>query len=142
MEEVKNYTDIEQGKLLKDIFPIDTADMCYLNLSNHGVDCADEFKATMTPYTECVKLSKSLFGKAFDDIVPAWSLAKLIKLLPNYLKDSCGLVYQLRMDKDYVEYSNDNISGLYSIYIHTTGEDNLVDACVHMIKKLKEEKLM
>ena len=43
--------------------------------------------------------------------------------------------------KEYVEYANDEIS-LTGRCLHTTGNNNLVDACYEMIEKLHTENLI
>lgn len=77
-----------------------------------------------------------------NQTIPCWSLAALIEVLPSSIEDSIGIVYSLSMSKDYIEYLNPNITSLYSVHVSTCGNDNLVDACVEMIVKLHELKML
>ena len=43
--------------------------------------------------------------------------------------------------KEYVEYANDEIS-ITGRCLHTTGNNNLVDACTDIIIKLKERNII
>ena len=72
--------------------------------------------------------------------IPCWSLAALINALPISIKFKDD-EYYLRFMKEYVEYANDEIS-LTGRCLHTTGNDNLIDAAFEMILKLKENNLL
>lgn len=120
---MKAYTDLEQSKKLAEILSIESADMFY---RNNGIDVK-----LMWEHLPTIKVTS-----------PAWSLAALINVLPSSVKDSIGIVYSLNMNKEYIEYSNPNISFPYSAYIHTCGNDNLVDACYEMIVKFHEQKIL
>lgn len=62
--------------------------------------------------------------------IPCWSLAALIGILPEI--QGCKPV--ITLDDNYITYPH--MSGLH------TKADNLVDACVAMIEKLHELKLL
>ena len=120
---IKLCSDLQQSKKLAKILPLETADM-YWDL-----------------------LSKSNYAKVNDigcclgrTCIYAWSLAALINVLPRSIefKDD---EYYLRFMKEYVEYANDEIS-ITGRCLHTTGNNNLVDACVDMILKLNELKML
>lgn len=123
MEELKSYTDIEQSKKLAKILTIETSDMYWDLLSKSN-------------YTKVNDIGCCL-GRT---CIYAWSLAALINVLPRSIefKDD---TYYLRFMKDYIEYANDEIS-ITGRYLHTTGNNNLVDACVDMILKLHELNLL
>lgn len=137
MIEIKNHTSLEQSKILVEFLPLESADMYYSN---------DEYPKPITKYE--ITYAKVLYGsydiqyfKIFG-YTPCWSLGALINLLPSSLKDEIGMEFHLSMHKDYIEYVNSNVSGLYSTYMHTCGNNNLVDACYEMIIKLHEQKLL
>ena len=124
MANIKTYTDVKQSKKLAEILPIESADM-YYDVDSYGVQTTPEVLIT------------SVVRK--KDI-PCWSLAALIAILPRFIEFK-GDKYYLRFMKEYVEYANDEVS-ITGRCLHTTGNDNLVDACVEMILKLKENNLL
>jgi len=138
---MKNYTDLEQSKRLVKILPLESADIILIlegksELTSYPI---------MRNYSEFYNyLRKFELGDEYIKhmYIPAWSLSALLSVLPSSIKDNIGMVYSLNMNKEYIEYSNPNISSLYSAYIHTCGNDNLVDACYEMIIKLHEQKLL
>jgi len=121
---MKSYTDLKQSKKLAEILPIESADLWWNETKNYP-----EFIKTYHEY-----LSVSI------PPIPCWSLAALIEVLPRSIefKDD---TYYLRFMKDYVEYVNDAVS-ITGRCLHTTGNNNLVDACVEMIIKLHEQKFL
>lgn len=121
MATIKSYTDIEQSKKLAEILPLESADMYY----EYGAITPDIMigsKQDYRCYTMC------------------WSLASLLNVLPESIefKDD---KYYLRFMKEYIEYANDEIS-ITGRCLHTTGNNNLVDACYEMILKLHELNLL
>lgn len=123
---MKSFTDIEQSKKLAEILPIESADMFYV-YDRH----LDKFYGD-TPYVGYRVLN-------IDVDMPCWSLAALFDIL----KDKCGyfeLVYLKRTSdgranslEDVYRFSTD----VYDVY-----KTEVVDACVEMILKLKELKLL
>ena len=131
MATIKSYTDLEQSRKLAEILPIESADMAYWQ------------KYRPDDYAVTVHNTKELrdgFEARGIEYVPCWSLAALISTLPRHIefKDD---KYYLSFMKEYVEYANDEIS-ITGRCLHTTGNNNHVDACVEMILKLKEMKLL
>ena len=130
-------TNLEQSnKIIELGIDPNTADMCYTNASVKGVNYTDEFE--LTPRTP--KEVKEIFDGAFHDwnklwtIIPAWSLSALLNVLP------------------YPQLSKDKLGGgkegwMVSAYpdncrYDSCWHDNPIDACVEMIVKLKEIKLL
>lgn len=154
MEKVKAYTDIVQSKKLAEILPIESADMYY---SKHNTIHAN------TLYGSC---DIQYFN--IHEYIPCWSLAALLSILPYKIKLShdvidasgnpafknecykfsinrCGLFgdkwnvqyygkHQRQLGKRYKE--------LYIDLLFSENYNNLVDACVEMILKLNELKLL
>lgn len=142
MVEIKNHTSLEQSKTLAEFLSLESADMHYNNVSIKGINYVDKHRPELMEYNKAIKvLSKYTINPLFE-VIPCWSLGALINLLPSSLKDEIGMEFHLSMHKDYIEYVNSNVSGLYSTYIHTCGNNNLVDACYEMIIKLHEQKLL
>lgn len=126
---MKSYTDLEQSKKLAEILPLESADYHYITQGE---------KSYFYPYS----LSSDAIKDYDEEIkyIPCWSLAALIGVLPQFIEFK-GDKYYLRFMKEYVEYANDEVS-ITSRYLHTTGNNNLVDACCEMIIKLKEQNLL
>lgn len=113
---MKSYTDLEQSKILKDILPMESADMRYHTISKYNQYPCDEIVYTI------------YFGNPSSDDIPCWSLAALLKELPETM---------LGKDKDgYVVMVETMGSGL------TAFASNPVDACYKMILDLHELKLL
>ena len=145
MATIKSFTDISQSKVLAKILPIESADMYY----QYVLPKSSKIKhipAVGNPINALEWYNKgyTFGGKepiTLDEYcVPCWSLAVLISVLPQFIEFK-GDKYYLRFMKEYVEYANDEIS-ITGRYLHTTGNDNLVDACYEMILKLHELNLL
>lgn len=131
---MKSYTDLKQSKKLAEILPIESADMCHKCIGDESYD------TIVRPYSEYFEKYRLLLISKDFNAIPCWSLAALISILPQSIKFK-GDNYYLRFMKEYVEYANDEVS-ITGRCLHTTGNNNLVDACVEMILKLKEENLL
>ena len=122
---IKSYTDISQSKKLAEILPIESADMCFQYQTDRWVGEPDynEF-----PQFEHVTDKRD---------VPCWSLASLLGVLPDELGDN----HFLTLDKEGNEYCccYEDVNG--NSFRHTFA-DNPIDACVAMIEKLHEHKML
>jgi hypothetical protein len=114
---MKSYTDLEQSKKLAEILPLESADMCY------PLPCEDGDKPL---------LEQGGFGST-----PCWSLAALLDVLPDEVGDN----HYLTLDKEGKEYccSYEDCNG--NSFRHCFS-DNPIDACVVMIEKLNELKML
>lgn len=126
MATIKSYTDIEQSKKLAEILPIETADMW------------------VHPYWDDVPN----IGNAdlSSNQIPCWSLAALIEQMPSDIKGHELTIrksywqiektsaYELSYEEDFEDYPP-------SILISTSSIE-LIDACVKMIIKLNELKML
>ena len=129
MSTIKSYTDILQSSKLAEILPLESADMHYNNASIKGINYVDEYRAELMDYNTAQKvLSKYLINPMFG-IIPCWSLSALLGVLPDYTlqTNTDGTVFVV------CESKKPMISDAY---------DNPVDACVAMIEKLHELKLL
>lgn len=109
---MKSYTDLEQSKKLAEILPIKSADMSY------------DWFVIGKEYSSIPQCRKFI-----DDELPCWSLAALIDILPQgtrILKSSTNDTYHCDCPKE-------NIDKWF---------DNPIDACVEIIIKLHEQKLL
>lgn len=131
MATIRSYTTIEQSKKLAEILPLESADM-------HWQDASKEYENPYGIYDRNFRLvagnsskiinNKHDFRKGF--ILPAWSLAALLGVLPEIQ----GGKPIIALDDNYITYPH--MSDLH------TKADNLVDACVAMIELLHEQKLL
>ena len=125
---MKAFTNIEQSKKLAEILPGKSADMCW------GI-CDETLKWNTFPYLIpwCAYTAKEYY-------IPCWSLAALIEVLPTIDDGNRNPVIckDIRLNKWHIVYHGTAIeptidSGVY---------DSLIDACVEMILKLHEQKLI
>ena len=117
---MKGYTDLEQSKALAKILPLESADMEYMFLKK------DNSAVSRVPF---VKDGTEEPDSSYK-YVPCWSLAALLGVLPKIQ----GFTPTISLYYNYITYPHRD--DLY------TNADNLVDACVAMIEKLHELKLL
>lgn len=133
MAKIKSFTDLEQSKKLAEILPLESSDMCW---TNHyygslrssitiSVKSIDEYKNLLKNFADLTEI---------DVFYPAWSLASLLYVLP----DDTDIV------KDKADTENEKYMctvGVKDDIICTFG-NNPVDACVAMVEKLHELKML
>ena len=113
---MKAFTDINQSKKLAEILPLECADMYWKN----GV--SDKYIQCFTPFV----IDEDATNVNFDYDVPCWSLTALLNVLPSATLDS----------------SDDHHYRLHCMERYTEWYDNPIDACVAMIERLHEQKLL
>jgi hypothetical protein len=131
----KFATSINQGKELIDIgIDPSTADLCWTNESYKGPFYVEQFEIFPKSYDYVRKLYddyKERFantgGVLAWDVIPAWSLSKLMKLMPT-LVEKYGRLNIVRNGEEVTEfrYGSDIIFG----------SPDAIDAAVDMIKWL------
>lgn len=119
---MKSYTDISQSKKLAEILPIESADMHY------SKDFDGRWVVGLAKYTS-VKIPKYV-GNVEEHLLPCWSLAALLKLLPKSAQLEKG-----------------NVTELYRVTlpIELKTSDWYIDpinACYELILKLHELNLL
>ena len=128
METIKSYTDISQSKKLAEILPLESADMEYLAIKETGKLIGD------VPFVkDDSEVEDSAYSYIYDKIA-CWSLAALISVLPEgtrllkatNISSVCDTKYHCDCPKS-------NIDVWF---------DNPIDACVAMIEKLHELKML
>lgn len=112
---MKAFTDILQSNKLAEFLPIESADMCYLS---------EESLFPKVNYNGMVFFNSEEEKPA--TIIPCWSLAALLDTLPSSTLDS----------------SNDHHYRLHCMGRFTEWYDNPIDACVELIEKLHELKIL
>ena len=128
MATIKSYTDLEQSKKLAEILPLESADMSWVS---NGLG---------KPFARTIPIKGDP-----EELCGCWSLAALLDVLPSRLFDSTPKRKELYLlpdlDKSYCFYRQFAVKTKGKIYLLTEGEC-LVDACVEMIEKLHEQKLL
>ena len=126
MVTIKSHSDLQQSKKLAEILPLESADMWYSYYGNSKYNPTIAYKGQQ--WFLC-QIRNSL-----HDDIPCWSLTALLSNFPA----GSDIVKEQSDDKDgeymcTVGYKNDVLS---------TFSDNPVDACVAMIEKLHELKML
>lgn len=125
---MKAYTDVKQSKKLAEILPLESADMHYATWTILN----GEFIVSPNQGSTIEDLQED-YG---NQIIPCWSLAALIELLPNKIVVN-NENYFLKFTKNNVEYRG--IVTWDGQKCISTEEENLLDACYNMIVKLKKD---
>ena len=146
MATMKAFTDINQSRKLVEILPPESADMWWREVS-YGF------------YHIEAEIPKGWYDEPPKGI-PCWSLAALFNIIPKHIKQNDGRTYRFRIFNDdgiviqrwgcsYVaedyhnraEYLSDpNLK--YPTNIYSGKYEDILDACVEMILKLNEQKLL
>ena len=111
---MKTYTDLEQSKKLAEFLSLESADMIWANDND----------VIVVPYDMVTR------ENVLHDFVPCWSLAALFSMLPK---------------SAYLEKGSSTELCRVTLPVELISSDwNLeaVDACVAMIEKLHEQKLL
>lgn len=137
MATIKSYTDISQSKALAEILSLESADMYYTLEDFVDEDTGDIFS-----------IEKVSLGRPSDKEIGCWSLAALLSVLPNDKHITTTLSrggWKIEpveyIDKWFCEYE-DEVDENSPSKNFSVSADNPVDACVAMIEKLHELKML
>lgn len=122
METIKRFTDLSQSKKLAEILQLETADMHYSR------DFGGSWFVDLEAYSS-IKLPQYAVNNVEDHLLPCWSLAALLDVLPKIH----GLKPILDLEECSIQYSGID---LYVI------AGNLVDACYEMILMLNQLNIL
>lgn len=130
----KIATDLKQSEQIAKILPIESADMFYYK--NIFFGALSVFNGTLLPRgNQEIKEEK---------MISAWSLSALMAVFPIKF-DWEFETYEFRMHIDYYssgeKYYDIGYQSSYGLLLHVDAKD-LVDACVEMIIKLNELKML
>ena len=143
---MKSYTDIEQSKKLAEILPLESADMVLLQ--EEPYETSDSkfdglHQALCVPFNKYDKPWRQKYANI--SYFPCWSLAALLSVLPNSENISTDLSrggYEISTleytNSWFVEYEDETDS----LNNCVTSADNPIDACVAMIERLHELKML
>ena len=127
---MKSYTDISQSKKLAEILPLESADTIW-NLTNPDL-----------PNIRAIPYESSDYNNKYLNIIPAWSLAALLGVLPQGEYKDIDLCCGGYKGDKYIPEWFCSYEQQEPIIIETCHADNPVDACVDMIVKLYELNLL
>ena len=132
---MKNYTDLKQSEKLAEILSIETADGTWVRIAIAGesldISAELQYRHSEMPF------------KLYSGIgIPSWSLASLLDIIPYVIHKSDNEFYRLEIDKGYNDYAVWYSNNGLTINDLDVTSDNFVDACVKMIIKLHEQKLL
>ena len=118
MATIKSHTDLSQSKKLAKILPITSIDFAWCIFSNGSTKLLrmDDWEVSEN-------------AKSNVEIIPCWSLAALLSVLPKIN----GLKPILDLEENSLQYTG------IDLYVVA---DNPVDACYEMIIKLYELNLL
>ena len=126
---MKSYTDLEQSRKLAEFLLLESADMCYKCIED------DPYDIVCKPYSEWKKEYKGLLIRGDANVIPCWSLAALLDVLPYP-----------SLHKTYLGWRCDSYNKEGTTCEIGEDKNNSVDACVAMIEKLynyiKDEELL
>ena len=112
---MKSYTDIEQSKVLAEILPAESADVCY------GIN-DDTLKYNDLPWL--IPYHKYT---AKEFYIPCWSLSALFDAMPP-IQELCS--------------STDHYYRVHCMNLFSEWHENAIDSCVEMIIKLHKKGLI
>ena len=125
MATIKSFTDLKQSKRLAEILPLESADMKILPFNKR------EYR--IVPINDIAVCNK-------EDEIYAWSLAALLNIIPKHIKN-CNVLRTDISEKDFSIWYDEVGYGVNDKLPDITMECP-IDACVKMILKLKELKLI
>lgn len=140
---IKSYTDLEQSKKLAGILPLESADMVLLHEEPYEASDSKFDGLHQALYVPFNKYDKS-WRQKYKNIsyFPCWSIAALLEQLKSEIILENKQILFLHLNK----YDDNSYEIRYTN--SWTGEvliaeaDNPVDACVAMIEKLNELKVL
>ena len=138
MATIRSYTTVEQSRKLAEILPPESVDMKWYFWK-------DEIDAPKVPTFGYSKTTAESYKDTEAVYLPCWSLASLLGVLPNNKHITTTLSrggWKIEpveyIDKWFCEYEDEDSP----CRDFTVSADNPVDACVAMIEKLNELKML
>ena len=141
MATIKSYTTIEQSKKLAEILPLESADMTYSAITE-GMRDKMSIKGWEVNIGLDVAIKEKLFSYRDGYMFPCWSLAALLNYLReiDFFPDIEANEHSVTMNINY--YDEEEARLLAPIHNIKVEAESFVDACVEMIIKLKELKML
>ncbi len=142
---MKSYTDLEQSKKLAKILSLESADSHYVRNTHDFMGNSIDGKWSHPKYGNPNSKYAHYVVQNFSnyETIPCWSLTALLDIIPQEIFDG-EYIINITEGRDnkwlltYNYYENRN----HSHFGFSSGANNLVDACVKMIARLHEFKLL
>ena len=131
MSKIKSYPDINQCKKLKEILPLESADMYYFTIIR-------DYPYSQGKIKTIAKIMDGSFSSNYD--TPCWSLMALLNVIPKHIKDYNVLRIDIS-DNSFAIWYDEIGYGVNNDLPNITME-SAVDACYEMIIKLNELKML
>jgi hypothetical protein len=141
----KAFTSLEQSRKLAEILPLESADMEYLAIKENGALVGN------VPFVkDDSEVDDSAYNQIYDRIA-CWSLAALIDILPEDIIGQRHYFFEISKMGDastphevrYYRFRDESDGGDFGRITWISRQaNNLVDACVEMILKLHELKML
>ena len=136
-------TSINQSKQLQSLgLSADTADMNYCNSSYKGKDYIGEWKLSLQSPQEAKSIldMSATSWNTYWEIIPAWSLSRLLELMPYNISDNKA-VYNFKLEKKVNSWwcYHENFGSSSTPIVK---RDNPIDAAFEMMCYLLENKLI
>ena len=126
MATIKSYSDLQQSRKLAEILPLESADMYW-------------YLATKDNH-------KARFNEGYNEYgdfeLPCWSLAALLSVLPQGEYEDTDLCFGGYEGDKYIPEWFCSYEQQEPFILEICHADNPVDACVAMIEKLHELKML
>lgn len=126
---MKSYTDLEQSKKLAETLQLESADMCYIQDLLAGCK-----------YGEYRPYIGNIIPAYGQDKIKCWSLAALLGVIPKHIKDYNVLRIDISENEFAIWY--DEIGYGVNNDLPNITMESAVDACVAMIERLHELKML
>ena len=139
---MKSHTDLEQSKKLAEILPIEGADHHYVRKTCDSMGNPVDGKWSIPKYgnPNSSHANYMVMGFMNYEIISCWSLAALFNVIPKHIKDYNVLRIDIS-ENDFAIWYDEVGFGVNNDLPDITA-DNPIDACVEMILKLYEQKLL
>ena len=129
MAKIRSYTTVEQSRVLAEILPPDSADMCYIQDLLAGCK-----------YGEYRPYIGNIIPAYGQDKIKCWSLSALLDIIPKHIKDYNVLRVDIS-ENDFAIWYDEIGFGVNNDLPDITA-DNPVDACYEFVLKLNELNLL
>lgn len=139
---MKGYTDLEQSKKLAEKLPFESADKVHYGI-HLGIDGKYHLSGDNTE-NDVIVIDKEactkVFGSEICNQLPCWSLTALLNVIPKHIKDYN--VFRIDISENDFAIWYDEIGFGVNTELPNITMESAVDACVAMIEKLHEQKLL
>jgi len=142
---MKSHTDLEQSQKLAEILSVESADAWWAERYEGKVTRDGQYIVNEEPlcYISFIKPSEINYSQDTVKDIPCWSLAALLEILPEETTDDNGYKIYIDIRKYDSKYQIAYYTDLnWSDKITTDEYESLVDACVEMIFRLHEQKIL